>query len=117
MICKPCRDRHYNLKKLSSDYTPTVSELKSIPFVFGSVSYHIESLRSHCKATNTDHYLAVTRKINIEKENSQQEKLSDIQRIKVALTDAQKKHLTILFINAYGILKRGKPFSDFEFLI
>ena len=116
MICKSCREKHYSEYKLTTDYIPTLNELKTKPFIFGSISYRIESLRGHCKTSNTHHYLALKRTINIAKESSQGQ-MSDAQRVKTTLTEAQKKHLNYLFINMYGVLKRGKPFTTFEFII
>ena len=113
MICQHCRDKHYASFHLTKDYIPNNKEIKAKPFIFGAVSYRIESLRVHCKQSNTEHALAIDRSKNISKEKNS--KLSDAQRITTSLVESEKKHLNILFFNIYGILKKGKPFSDYEF--
>ena len=115
MICEYCREKYYTTMKVTKDYVPSIQDLKKKPFVFGSVSYRIESLRFHCKPSNDDHQLAVSRHLNLSKEKDKQ--LSEAQRVKTALNELQRTHLKSLFINIFGILKHGKSFSDYEYLI
>ena len=112
MICIHCREKHFSVNKVSSDYVPTLQDFKNQPFIFGSISFRIESLRQHCKQSNTQHALAVTRHLNLAKEKNNE--YSEAQRIKVSMTETEKKQLRYLFFNMYAVLKNGKPFSDYE---
>ena len=53
-------------------------------------------------------------------DNMMQEKRggeSEADRVKKLLPTNKRKHLPVLFTNAFTIMKSGKPFTDFEFLI
>jgi hypothetical protein len=115
MICLNCREKYYHSNQLKENYTPSKSEIKQFPFIFGATSYRIESVAKHCKPTNTQHVLAMDRQKNLEKEKNN--KLSEAQQVKTTLSEAQKIHLQHLFRNMYGVLKEGKPFSDYEFIV
>lgn len=115
MTCNFCRKKHYETNHLSTDYVPSVSEYKQYPFIFGAISFRIESIRKHCKSSNVQHDLAVLRHTNLAKEKSNV--LSDAQKVQASLAEKQKANLKLLFLNVYGVLKNGKPFSEYEFLV
>lgn len=115
MICDWCRDFHYKRLKLSLSYIPSEEEIKTNPFVYGCFSFRVGNLQSHCKQTNHTHYRAKDLFDNITKEKAGVE--SEAARAKKLLSESKRKHLPVLFTNAYAVMKSGRPFNDFEFLI
>ena len=115
MICDWCRDFHYKRLKLPSLYIPSVEEIKSSPFVYGSFSFRVGNLQSHRKQSNNFHQWAKDAFDNITKEKTGGE--SEADRAKKLLSASERKHLPILFTIAFATMKSGRPFTDFEFLI
>ena len=42
---------------------------------------------------------------------------SEVDRAKKLLSTSERKHLPVLFTNAFAIMKSGRPFTDFQFLM
>ena len=115
MIGEWCRDFHYKRLNLRSSYIPSEEEIKSSPFVCGCFSFCVGNLQSHCKESNYFHQRAKDAFDNITKEKTGGE--SEADRVKKLLSTSKRKHLPVLFTNAFAVMKSGRPFTDFEFLI
>ena len=115
MICEWCRDFHYKRLNLRSLYIPSEEEIKSSPFVYVCFSFRVRNLQSHCKESNYFHQRAKDAFDNITKEKTGGE--SEADRVKKLLSTSKRKHLPVLFTNAFAVMKSGRPFTDFEFLI
>ena len=115
MICEWCRDFHYKRLNLRSLYIPSEEEIKSSPFVYVCFSFRVRNLQSHCKESNYFHQRAKDAFDNITKEKTGGE--SEADRVKKLLSTSERNHLPVLFTNAFAVMKSGRPFTDFEFLI
>ena len=100
---------------LPSSYIPSEEEIKSSPFVYGCFSFHVGNLQSLFKESNYFHHRAKDVFDNMMQEKRGGE--SEADRVKKLLPTYKRKHLPVLFTNAFTIMKSGKPFTDFEFLI
>ena len=100
---------------LPSSYIHSEEEIKSSPFVYGCFSLHVGNLQSHCKESNYFHQRAKDTFGNITKEKTGGE--SEADRVKKLLSTSERNHLPVLFTNAFAVMKSGRPFTDFEFLI
>ena len=94
---------------------PSVEEIKSSPFLYGCFSFRVGNLQSHGALSNHFHQRAKDAFNNIMKEKTRGG--SEADRAKTLLYTSERKHLTVLFTNAFAIMKSGRPFTDFEFLI
>ena len=72
-------------------------------------------MQTHCAQTNTKHHLATKFVENkaVEKEGQ----LSEGQRCINAINESVRQRLKYLFINTYGLMFKGRPYSEYEFLI
>ena len=102
IVCSICSE-YSNLKKNPSDL-----DRKNNSFLYGCSSFRKTSLESHAKSVQ--HVNFATRKKN---ENSEEPFRN---KILTAFSEAEKSSLMILFRNAFAVLKRGKPWTDYEFL-
>ena len=62
------------------------------------------SIEKHSNNTNTFHGLAVTRKKNLQEEEQRG----------VSMNEGQRDKLKILFINAYALMSKGRPYTEYE---
>ena len=115
MIGEWYRDFRYKRLNLRSSYIPSEEEIKSSPFVCGCFSLCVGNLQSHCKESNYFQQRAKDTFDNITKERTGGD--SEADRVKKLLSTSERKHLPDLFTNAFAVMKSGRPFTDFEFLI
>ena len=102
IVCSICSE-YSKVKENPSDL-----DRKNNSFLYGCSSFRKTSLESHAKSVQ--HINFATRKKN---------ELSGEpcrNKILTAFSETEKSSLITLFRNAYAVLKRGKPWTDYEFL-
>ncbi|XP_070535062.1 zinc finger protein 862-like [Ptychodera flava] len=96
MFCKPCRDHPDVACKTSQLYK-------------GTNHFKVDPLKTHEKTK--EHISCMTRG-----PTRAREKTGPLEQVLANVTAKQHKSLTMLFNTAYGVLKSGRPFTDYEFV-
>ena len=102
IVCSTCRE----FSKLTEK--PSETEMKNNPFLYGSSSYRKTSLKEHAKSVMHINF-AARKKNELQGEPCQN-------AIKASFREEEVRHLVTLFKNAFTVLKRGKPWTDYKFL-
>ena len=114
MICLPCREKYYADNHLPlKNYIPTKSGFKTHPYIFGSVSFRVQTIGKHSSSTNNFHDLAVKRKSNVSSGKAGSSKTNG-KSVFLAVNEAQRSRLKILFINTFALMCKGRPYSEYE---
>ena len=102
MFCKTCRKY------------PSLAD-KSSPLFSGTSNFRVDPLKSHRRSR--EHETCELRLQHESKENATTElKNTPIGKALLKVDENQKKRLCFLFNTAYAVAKKGKPFSDFEYI-
>ena len=102
IICSICSE-HSNVKENPSDL-----DRKNNSFLYACNSFRKTSLESHTKSVQ--HVNFATRK------NNELSGEPCRNKILTAFSETEKSSLITLFRNAFAVLKRGKPWTDYELL-